>query len=66
MNVFYNYNLAPVCEAIKQLATDGVTCPSAEISCVQQKLYQFMSSANIIYFWLHFDVNARNLIFAQC
>jgi len=25
-----------------------------------------MSSANIIYFWLHFDNNAKNLIFAQC
>lgn len=25
-----------------------------------------MSSANIIYFWLHFDLNAKNLIFAQC
>jgi len=25
-----------------------------------------MSSANIIYFWLHFDDNAKKMIFQQC
>jgi len=66
MNVFYNYNLGPVCNAIAQLGGDNSTCPGKEIDCIQKTLYAFMSNANIIYFWLHFDDNAKKMIFNQC
>lgn len=66
MNVFYNYNLVPVCNAIEALVSDGKTCPGAKINCIQQNLFSFMSSANIIYFWLHFDTAAKKLIFNSC
>lgn len=59
MNIFYNYNLQPMCGAIQQIATNATICPNAELSCIQQSLYRFMSNANIIYFWLHFDDNAK-------
>jgi len=66
MNVFYNYNLAPMCAAVNALQTDGQTCKDAKLECIQQNLFAFMSSANIIYFWLHFDGSARNLIYGEC
>jgi len=66
MNIFYNYQISSVCDALFQLDSGSATCAIGDVQCIQKEFLAYMQSSAYIYYWLMFDSESRKGFYDLC